>query len=231
MGTVLPYIALSMGFVSSFHCLGMCGPIALAIPVHTNRSWIRYINYLFYNTGRACTYALLGLFVGSIAQSIQIAGYLQYLSLAIGIALMLYAVNTRLSTQWVHPPVFWVKLVGNLKKQMAVFLTSPSIGTRFLLGMLNGLLPCGMVAMALISSMATGGGWRAAIFMFLFGVATFPVMLGVSFLKAYITPRFRSAITKYTPLFLFFIGLWMIARGSIIHLPAVSASIPVCTGL
>lgn len=227
MVTVLPYLALSMGAISSFHCLGMCGPIALAIPVRTTQPWVRYVNYLFYNLGRAFTYSCLGFLVGSVATTIRIAGYLDYLSIGLGILLILYVIMNTWKASSLRIGVGDIG-GGLLKKKMAAYLHSSSIWTRFLLGILNGLLPCGMVMMALVSSMATGGAWQGAVFMFLFGLATFPVMLGVSFFKDFITPQFRSKITKYAPVFLLVIGVWLIIRGNIVEFSAVNSSIPVC---
>lgn len=230
METLLPYLAISMGFMSSFHCIGMCGPIALAIPVKSTSPVSRGINYILYNLGRSTTYMLLGILVGSLAATIALTGYFEYFSIAIGVLLVLYAVGPATWNKYYQMPLFWQNLVKKVKKRMASIIHSSNPGSRVFLGMLNGLLPCGMVTMALAGSMATGSAWSGGGFMFLFGLGTFPAMLGISLFKEKITPRFRSTLYKLSPLFVFAIGLWLIIRGVMFHLPHASHSIPVCTG-
>lgn len=231
METLLPYLAFSMGFMSSFHCLGMCGPIALAIPVKASSAYSRIFLYLLYNIGRAVTYMLLGLIVGSIASTVSMAGYFSYFSIAIGVLLVLYAVGPSSLNKYYQMPRFWQFIVSNVKKNMAAVIRSSHPLSKVFLGMLNGLLPCGMVTMALAGSMATGTAVSGGIFMFLFGIGTFPAMLGIGLFKEKISPKFRSAIYRLSPVFVFLIGIWLIIRGLLFDFGSVTDTIPVCTGI
>ncbi len=230
METVLPYLAISMGFMSSFHCIGMCGPIALAIPVRSGSVSGRYFNYVLYNLGRTSTYTLLGLIAGSMAATISLVGYLKYFSVAAGIILIIYAVGPAAWNRYYQPPALWRNMIRKVKTAMSSVLLSHHTGARYLLGMLNGLLPCGMVTMALVSSMATGKAWSGGVFMFLFGLGTLPAMLGISMFKEKISPEIRSRLFQMTPVIMLMIGLWLVIRGFMLDFPAGSSAIPVCTG-
>ena len=81
--------ALTLGFLGSFHCAGMCGPIALALPLKNNNWLSRVLSTLFYNSGRTITYALLGLLFGLIGKGFQMAGFQQVVSVATGVVMIL----------------------------------------------------------------------------------------------------------------------------------------------
>jgi sulfite exporter TauE/SafE len=90
MTTALPYLAFTMGLISSLHCIGMCGPIALALPVHKGSRLKQFSGLLLYNSGRALSYSALGLLVGGIGTSIAWLGYLRYLSVFAGLLMLAY---------------------------------------------------------------------------------------------------------------------------------------------
>ncbi|CAG5069373.1 hypothetical protein DYBT9623_02109 [Dyadobacter sp. CECT 9623] len=232
MTTALPLLALTMGLVSSLHCIGMCGPIALAMPVHRGSRWRQAAGLLTYNFGRAGGYVLLGLLVGSIGASLAWIGLLKYLSIAVGFTMLLYVFWPGSFNSHFRPPVFWVKIVSDLKKKMALLLQSGDLEKSALLGFLNGLLPCGMVYMALLSSVATGSIAGSGVYMLLFGLGTFPAMLAVGFARQKITPAIRSKINYFTPFVLALAGIWLVARGFLTELPqpqsGKATSVTVC---
>ncbi|KAA0994189.1 sulfite exporter TauE/SafE family protein [Dyadobacter sp. UC 10] len=221
-----------MGLVSSLHCIGMCGPIALAMPVHRGNFVWQAAGLLTYNLGRAGGYALLGMLVGSLGASLAWIGLLQYLSIAAGIVMLFYVFWPGSLNRYLKPPVFWVKLISTLKKKMALLLQSRRLDKSALLGFLNGLLPCGMVYMALLSSVATGSTAGGAIYMLLFGLGTFPAMLAVGLARQKISPAVRSRINHFTPFVLALAGIWLVARGIWVELPqrrvGSSSTVTVC---
>ena len=83
--------AFFLGMIENLHCIGMCGPIALALPLN-RESKIEIINgILQYNLGRIFTYSLLGFLIGFIGLSIHLIGLIQGLSIATGIGIIIYA--------------------------------------------------------------------------------------------------------------------------------------------
>lgn len=210
---VLPYLAISMGFISSFHCVGMCGPIALALPVHKGTRAQQVAGMLAYNTGRALTYAAFGMVIGTVGASLEWLGVLRYTSIAIGLAMLGYVLWPSGLEQQLHMPAFWQRLVGQIRKKMGLYLKKNSIGSMLLLGTFNGAIPCGMVYMALMSSAATGSTWGGGLFMALFGLGTMPAMLALAIAGQRFTPALRTRIRKLTPILVAVAGLWLVVRG------------------
>ena len=80
---------LALGFLGSLHCIGMCGPIALALPSQSKSKLSFYSGRLLYNLGRVITYSIMGLIIGLIGQKINLAGYQQIISVILGIAILI----------------------------------------------------------------------------------------------------------------------------------------------
>jgi len=234
MVSALPYLALSMGLVSSFHCIGMCGPIAMALPIQKGSKIQQFTGLLVYNSGRAFTYAVLGLLLGTVGNSLVWIGYLRYLSVFSGVLLLAYVLcPSRLAT-YLHPPVFWQNFIQQIKKRMAERLKNRSVQSWFFLGILNGLLPCGLVYLALISSIATGGFLAGGIFMLLFGLGTLPAMMAVGFFRQWFTVSWRTKMRRLTPIMMALAGIVLVVRGLLIQYPDSHTnktnSITVCHG-
>ncbi|CAG5004238.1 hypothetical protein DYBT9275_03328 [Dyadobacter sp. CECT 9275] len=219
-----------MGLLSSFHCIGMCGPIALALPVHRGNKFQQFAGLTAYNTGRAITYSALGILTGTLATSLVWIGYFRYMSVGAGVLLLCYVLYSSRLEKHFNPPLFWQKQINRLKSGMKAMLGSKSFGGWFLLGSLNGLLPCGMVYLALVSSMATGSISGSATFMLLFGVGTWPMMMLTGYFKNLITPALRTRMRRLVPVMLSVAGIWLVVRGLAIEYPTTTKnnSIPVC---
>jgi len=231
MITVLPYLAISMGLISSFHCVGMCGPIALALPVHKGTRAQQLAGTLAYNAGRALTYAMFGMLVGTLGASLAWLGALRYASIAIGAVMLGYVFWPSGLEQRLHMPLFWQKAIGHLKQKMGLYLKRKDLIGMTFLGMLNGAIPCGMVYMALMSSVATGSPWGGGAFMALFGLGTMPAMLALGLAKQQFTPALRTRIRKLTPVLVAIAGVWLVARGVMTSHPDHSkpaAGITIC---
>lgn len=84
---------LILGTFSSLHCVGMCGPLALALPVQHLAVWQQRLAALLYNTGRIVTYAILGLLFGMAGRTIYIAGFQQWLSIISGVVILVFIIQ------------------------------------------------------------------------------------------------------------------------------------------
>jgi len=213
-----------IGLGSNFHCIGMCGPIALAVPVHRKNNLTILSGAIQYNIGRVITYGILGAIIGTIGLTINTLGILQGLSIISGIALILYA---------------WKKYIGNifrfkssavsiqplLNKGLGKVIRSKSPFRLFFLGLLNGLLPCGMVFIALTNALLTGDIIPSSIAMIAFGIGTLPAMIGVIFMMNKITQQTRQRMTKIVPYLLTIVGLLIILRGLNLGIPYISPSV------
>ena len=231
---VLPYLALTMGLMSSFHCIGMCGPIALALPIQKGSKWQQFVGLFIYNSGRALTYSMLGAFIGVFGTSIALMGYLKYVSILAGILMLTFVLWPSYLNRFLHPPKVWQQAINQVKKRMSGLLKSRKLTGFFFLGSSNGLLPCGLVYLALISSVATGSVYGSALYMLFFGLGTLPAMMAVGFFKNWFTPTLRTRFHQITPIFIAVAGIWLLVRGVLIEYPTNQTShgnpITICHG-
>ncbi|SMO88931.1 sulfite exporter TauE/SafE family protein [Fodinibius sediminis] len=216
---------LGFGFLGSFHCIGMCGPIALSLPRKQPGRLHFLASRLLYNLGRLITYATLGGVVGFLSRIISIGGYQQSLSIAVGSLLLLSPLWKKMR------PAF--NRMGGLPNHYAQHITarikrlfgSGSPGSLFLIGLLNGLLPCGFVYMALATAATTGGILPGLLFMAAFGLGTFPAMLGISLAGGFISLAARQRLQKLSPYFIAIVGIILILRGLNLGIPFLSPAL------
>lgn len=210
--------AFVVGLVGSLHCAGMCGPLALALP-HPGGGSTRFLTgRLAYNAGRLFTYVALGGLAGMVGQSLRFAGVQRWLSIALGVALLAGLLFARRMGSWF--PV--AAMVGGLKVRMAGLLRQPTLGAQAGLGMLNGLLPCGLVYVACAGAAATGHFARGAAYMGVFGLGTVPLMLAIGLSGALIPPSLRLRLRKAIPVAVSLLGVLLILRGMSLGIPYVS---------
>jgi uncharacterized protein len=211
------WTAFMLGLVGSLHCVGMCGAIALALP-HPGRGWTSFITgRLAYNVGRILTYAVIGAVFGLIGRSLALAGIQRWLSIGAGIAILL---GLFLSNRLTTPPI--VRAVGWLKARLGTLLQQRSLSSLLLLGMLNGLLPCGLVYAAAAASLATGNILSGVEYMAAFGLGTVPLMFGVSLTGRSLFAPFRLHLQKLIPASLALVALLLILRGMSLGIPYLS---------
>lgn len=224
--------ALALGFLGSFHCVGMCGPIALALPLN-HHSWISKISgSLIYNSGRIFTYAMLGGAFGILGQSLVIAGYQQGVSITLGILILILVMLPNQTYSRYKITAFIYSYIGKLKQQLGLLFKKKSNSSLFFIGTLNGLLPCGLVYLGVAGAIASGSIIQGSLFMASFGVGTFPAMLTLSLLGNSMSVNIRNKINKAVPIFIVAMALLLILRGLNLGIPYVSPEMsttkPVC---
>ena len=202
----------SLGLIGSVHCIGMCGPIALSIPVYHLSPVNRNLSLLFYNLGRTLTYALLGLIFGFFGQAISLAGFQQTLSVFLGV-FILFTVFVHYSHHKLFQPAFIKYFHRWVQSTLSNLLRSTSRLGYLVLGMVNGLLPCGMVYIALAAALNYKDSLHGTYFMAMFGLGTIPLMISFSVFGFVVSLPVRNKIKKYLPLISIFIGLLFIWRG------------------
>ena len=205
------WTAFLLGFLGSFHCLGMCGPIALAISAKDNSRFLT--NKIIYNLGRTVTYSLLGLLVGTVGLSLQLAGAQQWFSILTGATIILMAFFYKKSERWVSGMGF-AGIAGKVKKALRKYLKMGGRTAFFAGGLTNGLLPCGMVYIALLASLALQDPFAGGLYMLAFGLGTIPLMLVVMLSGKLFSTSIRLKFLRVMPYFAMFIGILFILRGS-----------------
>ncbi|MNJ85312.1 hypothetical protein D3C87_27820 [compost metagenome] len=217
------YLSLFLlGLASSFHCMTMCGPISMALPLNRQSNKTLIGGILSNNIGRMATYTFLGLILGTIGFSLGIFRFFQIGSIFFGLVLIVLAWRR----QWINKLEFrnhslnhWTsRKMGYLLKQQGTFRL-------FLIGLLNGLLPCGMIFLALASSLLASNPWETALGMSFFGLGTLPGMISVAFFAQKMGQSFRGKLTHIYPYLLTLIGILVILRGTNLGIPYLSPKI------
>lgn len=214
--------ALGLGFASGFHCIGMCGPIALSMGLTKNQALNFHLQNLTYNFGRIFTYALLGAALGIVGEGFQMAGVQEYLTIAVGVLLIIMALFSFGGKDIASKVPFLSKILLKIKMSLGKILQKSDYKSRFLTGILNGFLPCGMVYIALTASLAAGGSLGGALFMALFGLGTLPFMFAVVFAGALMNQTLRQKVLKVIPVMMIVLGGLFILRGMGLGIPYLS---------
>lgn len=222
MNTAIIITALIMGLTGSLHCAGMCGPIALIMPFHSLAGVKKWLAILLYHVGRITVYAALGVTLYSF-KSFFNPVIQQYISIILGITLLLVGLLTFMPGSKVNIYFPWT---GFVQKKLGKLLASPGLSTLFLTGMLNGLLPCGLVYMALSLSMTAQDQAQAILVMYSFGIGTIPMLVAITVLKSRV--HFASSrIRQLVPVALFFMSALFILRGMNLGVPYLSPEISI----
>jgi sulfite exporter TauE/SafE len=221
--------AFLIGLVGSLHCIGMCGPIAIALPVPDSSNLSFFIGRILYNLGRVATYSFLGAILGLLGGRIALAGAQQVVSIILG-AIIIIAVllPQKYKNYFAQHPVFQ-KLAQPLKSNIGVLFRKGTFSAMFLIGILNGFLPCGLVYVALAGAIASGDAISGAAVMILFGLGTIPAMFAASVFGKFINIGIRTKIRKAVPVLAIILGVIFILRGMNLGIKFVSPKINVQT--
>jgi sulfite exporter TauE/SafE len=211
----------ALGMVSSFHCVGMCGPIALSLPVYYLPAHKKLIGILFYHSGRILIYAILGLFFGYVGRQFYLAGLQQYFSIALGCIILLILLQTTFGKKWIHLKLF-DQFQEKLQNIIAIYIQKKQLSGMLILGMANGLLPCGMVYLAITGAMAAGNLIGGVAFMAFFGLGTFPAMFLLTYFGSFISLKVRNNMRKAIPYFVATMAILLILRGLNLNIPMIS---------
>jgi len=219
--TQLIFTAFAVGLLGSFHCVGMCNPIALALPLNSDSFRAKFFGALLYNIGRIVTYATFGLVFGTIGKSVSFFGYQQWLSILLGISIIFFVVLPRRFSSFSHNNIV-IKFLENLRTALGKLFTKDTHFSLFSIGLLNGLLPCGLVYMAAAGAIATRDILKSVVFMSFFGLGTLPMMWSIAFFGNYIGIGIRQKIRTAYPYLITFMACLLILRGMGLGIPYVS---------
>lgn len=216
------FSALLLGLMGSFHCAGMCGPIAIALPLHGNTVPQKIYGGTLYNLGRTITYGIMGAIFGALGQGLHLLGFQQKISVVMGAIMIISVLFPALFKNQYSMEKSWFKAVGKLKKTIADMFSIRSFQSLFFIGMLNGLLPCGLVYMAIAGAIGTGGIVEGSLYMILFGLGTIPMLLGISLAGNVLSLAVRKRINKLIPVLVVIVGVLFILRGLSLGIPYLS---------
>lgn len=200
-----------VGLVGSLHCIGMCGPIALAAPSYP----------LAYNLGRVLTYTLMGLGMGLAGAIVLLAGAQNGISITAGSLVVIGAIWTMNRSRLPK----WSLTSGAgawLSKRMTPLWRGGRWWHMTGVGMLNGILPCGFVYVGLAGSLTVANPFGSAAYMALFGLGTIPAMWATGVMGRKVAGPWRDRLRRATPWLALVLGVLMILRGMELGIPFIS---------
>lgn len=217
-------LAFTLGLLGSLHCVGMCGPIALLVPMQRQRKGYRYLQLTIYFTGKTLAYSLIGLLFGVVGEGLFIAEYQQEFSILAGIIMIGMGIFSifHISIEGVGNPL--LKGFALLKQALGKQLTKKTLISSLLIGFLNGLLPCGLVYTALFGALAMGSLWGSMGYMTAFGLGTIPLLLLLVLLGDFLPVALRRRLNQWLPMVVIIVGILFILRGLGLGIPYLSPS-------
>ncbi|WNM20376.1 sulfite exporter TauE/SafE family protein [Flavobacterium capsici] len=216
------FTAFIFGLISSLHCIGMCGPIAMMLPVDHKNPTRKALQILTYHFGRITTYALLGLAFGLLGRGLYLAGLQQQISIAVGVLMIVIAIiPERTFAQYnFSKPIY--KVITTLKTSLGKQFKKKTLDAMFSIGFLNGLLPCGLVYAALFGAIAMQNVGYSMFYMMLYGLGTIPLMSTVVYASNFISIPWRNQLQKVIPVVMVGLGVLFILRGMGLGIPYIS---------
>jgi sulfite exporter TauE/SafE len=220
--------AFGMGLAGSLHCAGMCGPVMWVMPFQRMQGARKAVGIGLYHLGRISVYAALGLALRSFSNLFN-PEVQRYVSLACGAALLVAGILSFLPRTGSAAQVPWSTWVKN---RLSGFMGNPAPAALFATGALNGLLPCGLVYMALSAAIVVPTVTDSLMMVYAFGLGTVPMLLAITLLKG------RTMITRAlkfrvaAPFIMAVFGCLFILRGANLGIPYLSPKIEsTCTGV
>ena len=214
-------IALGLGFLGSLHCVGMCGPLALSYGQIGPGSWNQQIlKALEYNLGRVLMYSFLGLILGSFGEMILGSGIQNYITIGAGLLLILLFLSSLSLEQFFWKSSNFRNIYAHLQGKIYSLLDGRKKTRPLMVGLVNGILPCGLVYIALAGAFSQPSAVASAGFMALFGLGTFPAMFAVMISGQWLNATRYPWLRKVFPYAQLAVGVFLIYRGVAVGLPS-----------
>jgi len=214
--------AFFLGLLGSLHCLGMCGPIAFMLPVDRKNHLKGMVQVGAYHLGRVMAYMAVGLLFGLLGRGLYLFGFQQKLSIGIGIIMILSVIAPIKSSHGKRLLKPITRIISGIKGKLARELSKKSPDTYLSIGFLNGLLPCGLVYMAVLGSIGLGDPAQGSLFMAAFGLGTLPLMSAAVYFGNFAKAGLRQYFRQLIPVVIIFVGILFILRGLGLGVPYIS---------
>lgn len=218
------YTAFLFGLISSLHCIGMCGAIAMMLPVNNANSSKKAIQIFLYHFGRLTAYASLGLLFGIVGKGLYLAGIQQQLSIVMGLLMIIITLvpEKNFIKYNFSKPIY--RAIALVKSSLGKQFKSKTLKSFYTIGLLNGFLPCGLVYAALFGALAMQNVTLSTLYMILYGLGTIPMMSAVVYVSNLLSIPIRSKLQRIIPVVVVCIGILFIVRGLGLDIPYLSPS-------
>lgn len=217
MSTIdIVFLAIGMGLLGSIHCMGMCGPLVLGIFKDSLSS--KPYNYILYHLGKLMAYGTIGFGFGLLGKSLHLFISQQQLSILTGALLLIYYIITKVSGSNEKMSQL-TTIIYNRIKTITNQMPLPKF---YLLGFLNGFLPCGLVYLAATSSIATGHVLKSILWMVGFGIGTIPSLTFILWLSRMFQSKFNPILSQIYQQLTLVLAVLLILRGLNLGIPYIS---------
>ncbi|MNK03650.1 hypothetical protein D3C87_215000 [compost metagenome] len=211
-------LAFMIGLLGSVHCIGMCGPLAFAVPSLKQGWFFLVADKLIYQLGRVVAYCILGVVIGLIGKQIWLAGFQQGISIVSGVLIVMAACSRLFKLSFLkNNPSF---ILSPFNRMFNYALKHKA--NHLIIGFINGFLPCGFVYLALAGALNTESVQGSVTHMFWFGMGTLPLMFIATLGVGFTGTMLRRRINRIVPYMMLFIGIWFIFRGLTLDIPYLS---------
>lgn len=226
MAIIFVIEAFVYGLSGAIHCLGMCGPLALWIPIDKTSKFRQLSGIVIYSFGRTLSYTFIGLILGMVGVAFKVVGFQDILSIVSGIILILMSFTFTRNALSLKVP-FINKLYVVIKHSFDYVLLKIKNNNHklFFIGIINGFLPCGFLYFAVITATALGVLWQSVLYMIAFGLGTIPVFMLLSLVKSFINIKYNRFLQFILPIFTIIIGIILILRGLNLGIPMISPAL------
>jgi len=212
MNSVYLISALALGFLGSFHCAGMCGPLLLMMPLNNSSTQSAIVGKIIYNTGRITSYVFMGFIFGIFGLTIALQGFQRELSIFTGCLIIIITLFT-LSNKFFKSYKFTNYYMSHVRKYLKMLYSKKTFTSMFLIGALNGFLPCGFVYLALAGAAASASIYGGMTYMLLFGLGTFPMMMILTLATNFFGVKFSRFYSRVSPIIAIVLAGFLIFRG------------------
>lgn len=204
--------ACTIGFAGSLHCVGMCGPLMMTGLFQKGNQSFSLHRWALYHTGRIGIYAIWGLLFGLLGTSAKWFGWQQNISLSLGVGILLILLLSKLFPH-LEGKIHNNFILQAIRKKLVPHIHSKIPVSSLLGGMLNGMLPCGLVYVALAGATAMQDVAAGGLFMVFFGIGNLPMLFAVMVLGQKFQLPLRAVFSKWYPALIGMMAILLIMRG------------------
>jgi sulfite exporter TauE/SafE len=216
------FSGLLIGIAGSIHCVGMCGPLQLLVPSMDKGKKAGIKEFITYHSGRLMLYISIGVISGFLGLQLFLFQSFQWTSIILGIIMLIMAWiglnNPNKVKAWIM-----IKIHQWMSSSFHSMRINPSYLLIFNMGLLNGLLPCGLVYFAILNALSTQTLSNSILSMIGFGVGTLPVFIILKGIGLKLSSSENTR--KFQPWILSLVALMIIIRGLNLGIPYLSPKV------
>lgn len=201
------FVLFLVGMLTSVHCVGMCGGIMLTQSISNEKSskLKTLMPSILYNAGRITSYTIIGGIVGALGSVLSLSIHVKAgLQIFAGIFMIIMGLNMA---------GFSAFRKFNIRLPWSSCSLKKKPKTPFLVGMLNGLMPCGPLQTMQLYALGTGSAINGAISMFLFSLGTVPLMLLFGAISGFLSKGYTKKLLRFSGILVVILGVIMGNRG------------------